>query len=113
MAVIEEPLLEFDLLNEDAVEYYRRQLNTLYATAEGTCPGDRNFGLANDYQDEPSEVAQSTFALEIYNKTEEYVPQVEILDIIFEHDREGRMRPRIFIGINEDYGEEEDEEEDD
>lgn len=112
MATIEQPLL--DLGNENGLERYRRALETLYATVEGTCPGDRRFGLSNEYVDELPEVAKSTFSLEVYNKTEIYVPQVEILEITFEHDAEGRMRPKITVGLNEEYNEEEydDEEED-
>ena len=72
-----------------------------------SCPGDRKFGLSNEYVDELPEVAESTFSLEVYNKTEAYVPQVEILDISFEHDAEGRIRPKITIGLNEEYNEEE------
>lgn len=112
MTTIEQPLL--DLENENGLERYRRALETLYVTAEGTCPGDRKFGLSNEYVDEPPEVAKSTFSLEVYNKTEIYVPQVEVLDITFEHDRDGRMRPKITVGLSEEYNEEEydDEEED-
>lgn len=112
MTIIEQPLLDFE--NENGLERYRRALETLYVTVEGTCPGDRKFGLSNEYVDEPPEVAKSTFSLEVYNKTEIYVPQVEVLDIAFEHDGDGRTRPRITVGLNEEYNEEEydDEEED-
>lgn len=114
MTTFKQPLLQFDLENEYELERYRRALETLYATVEGTCPGDRGFGLSNEYVDELPEVAESTFSLEVYNKTEMYVPQVEILDITFEHDKEGTMRPKIIIGLNEEYNEEEyDEEEED
>ena len=114
MATIEQPLLQFGPGNENELERYRIALETLYATVEGTCPGDRKIGLSNEYVDEPPEVAKSTFSLEVYNKTEIYVPQVEVLEIAFEHDGDGKMRPRITVGLNEEYNEEEydDEEED-
>ena len=112
MTVINEPLLQFDFANADQAEYYRRQLKTLYATVEGTCPGDRRFGLSNEYQDELPAVAESTYALEIYNKTEEYVPQIEIRDIKFEHGADGQLKPVILFGLNEDYDEDEDDEDD-
>lgn len=113
MTIIDEPLLEFDFEQAELIEQYRRQLTTLYATVEGTCPGDRHFGLSNEYQDEPPDVAESTFALEVYNKTEEYVPQVEIQDIRFEHSTEGMMRAKIVFGLNEEYDKEDEEDEDD
>ena len=98
MTTMKQPLLQFEPDNENELERYRRGLETLYATVEGTCPGDRKFGLSNEYVDEPPEVAKSTFSLEVYNKTEIYVPQVEILDITFEHDTEGRIRAEITMG---------------
>lgn len=114
MTTMKQPLLQFEPDNENELERYRRGLETLYSTVEGSCPGDRKFGLSNEYVDELPEVAESTFSLEVYNKTEAYVPQVEILDISFENDAEGRIRPKITIGLNEEYNEEEydDEEED-
>lgn len=114
MVKTKQPLLQFDPENENELERYRRGLETLYSTVEGSCPGDRKFGLSNEYVDELPEVAESTLSLEIYNKTEIYVPQVEILDITFEHDGEERMRPKITVGLSEEYNEEEydDEEED-
>lgn len=111
MTMIEEPLLQFDFEDATQAEIYRRQLETLYSVVEGTCPGDRNFGLSNEYQDEPANVAESTYSLEIYNKTEEYVPQVEIRDIRFEHGEDGQLRPKITVGLNEEY--EDDEYDDD
>lgn len=112
MTVIDEPLLQFDFVNADQVEHYRRQLETLYAVVEGTCPGDRHFGLSNEYQDELPAVAESTYSLEIYNKTEEYVPQVEIRDIKFEHGADGQLKPVILFGLNEDYDEDEEDDDD-
>ncbi len=114
MATMKQPLLQMDFESGNELERYRKALETLYATVEGTCPGDRRFGLSNEYVGQLPEVAESTFSLEVYNKTEIYVPQVEVLDIAFEHDTEGRMRPKITVGLNEEYSEEEydDEEED-
>ncbi len=112
MAMIEEPLLLFDYEEAETLELYRRQLETLYATVAGTCPGDRNFGLSNEYLDELPETAESTYALEVYNKTEEYIPQIEVLDISFEHTMDGCMKPKITVGWNEEYDEEEYNEED-
>lgn len=108
---INEPLLLFDYEKAEELEGYQRQLQTLYTTVEGTCPGDRHFGLSPEYQDESPPVAESTLSLEIYNKTEEYVPQVEVLDIQFTYGEEGQMIPQITIGLNEEYDEEEYEEE--
>lgn len=102
-------VLEFDFSQASQLELYRKRLELLYATVEGSCPGDRNFGLAVDYQDEPQAVAETTFALEIINKTEEYVPEVNVDDVTFSHGAEGEMFPKILISLNEEYDEEEDE----
>ena len=109
MATMKQPLLQMDFESGNELERYRKALETLYATVEGTCPGDRRFGLSNEYVDQLPEVAESTLSLELYNKTELYVPQVEILDISFVHNGDGSMRPEITIGLNEEYDEEEEE----
>ena len=105
-----DPVLDFDFENASQLELYRRRLEMLYSTVEGSCPGDRNFGLAADWQDETSEVAKSTYSLEVTNKTEEYVPEVEIVDISFEHGEDGVLIPRIVFELNDEMEEDEEDE---
>lgn len=113
MMAISDPVLSFDYEKATDIEKYERQIKTLLKTVEGTCPGDRAFGLSNEYQDEPPEVAKVSLSLEIYNKMEEYIPRLEVLEIDFSFGEEGELIPCIRFGPNEDYEEDEDEENDD
>ncbi len=102
---------EFDYLSATELETIKRNLGCLYSTAEGTCPGDRNFGLDQSFESYPVNVAQNLFALEVIEKTEEYESRAEILDISFSYEEDGNMTPNITIGLrNTEEDDEEDEE---
>ncbi len=102
----------FDYFTATEIEELQRNLGFLYSTAEGTCPGDRHFGLDQSFESYPLNVAQNLFALEVIDKTEEYESRVEILDISFSYEEDGNITPKITIGLKnaEDYEDEEDEE---
>lgn len=100
----------FNYLDATGLEEIQRNLGCLYGTAEGTCPGDRHFGIDQSFESYPLNVAQNLFALEVIEKTEEYESRAEILDIFFSYEEDGNMTPRITIGLKdseEDGGEDE------
>ncbi len=100
----------FNYLDATGLEEIQRNLGCLYGTAEGTCPGDRHFGIDQSFESYPLNVAQNLFALEVIEKTEEYESRAEILDISFSYEEDGNMTPRITIGLKdseEDGGEDE------
>ncbi|MFG6383471.1 MAG: hypothetical protein K1V96_04345 [Lachnospiraceae bacterium] len=101
----------FDYLNATELERMKQNLNLLYGTAAGTCPGDRNFGLNQEFIGYPINVAQNLFALEVIEKTAIYEDKAEVLDIGFEQTEDGNLTPTILIGKkdidNMDVGEEE------
>lgn len=79
----------FDYSDGEA-EDIKRCLETLYQTAEGTCPLDREFGLNIDIVDMPVNVAKNLFAVEITDKTERYEPRAVIKEIIFKAGKAGQ-----------------------
>lgn len=103
----------FNYLSATEAEEIKRNLEFLYSTAEGTCPGDRNFGLDQSFESYPLPVAQNMFALEIIEKTEQYENRVEISDISFSYKEDGNITPQITIGLkdNEEYEDDEDNDE--
>lgn len=74
-------LVGFDYQKKTDIEQIKRNLDCLYSCAEGTCPGDRSFGLNQDFLSLPLPVAQNKLSLEIIQKTEKYEPSVEVMDI--------------------------------
>ena len=88
----------FDYLNASELEEMQRNLLLLYSTAAGTCPGDRNFGLDQECESYPANVAQNLLALEIIEKTELYESRAEILNIAYGQAEDGNLTPKITIG---------------
>ena len=72
-------IIGFDYLNATELEEMQRNLDLLYSTRAGTCPGDRNFGLEQTFESCPTNVAQNLFALEVIEKTEIYENKAEVL----------------------------------
>lgn len=91
-------IIGFDYLNATELERMQRNLNLLYSTRAGTCPGDRSFGLDQSFESCPTNVAQNLFALEVIEKTEAYESRAEVLDITYEQAEDGNLTPKIVIG---------------
>lgn len=91
-------IIGFDYLNASEIEVMQRNLSLLYSTRAGSCPGDRNFGLDQDFESCPANVAQNLFALEVIEKTEIYEKKAEVLDIVYTQSEDGNLTPRIIIG---------------
>ncbi|MEY8519207.1 hypothetical protein AALC25_20420 [Lachnospiraceae bacterium 29-84] len=94
-------IIGFDYLNATELEEMQRNLELLYSTRAGTCPGDRNFGLEQAFESCPANVARNLFALEAIEKTEIYGGKAEILDIEYTQAGDGNLTPRIIIGAKE------------
>jgi len=105
-------IIGFDYLNATELEEMKRNLDLLYSTAEGTCPGDRKFGLDQTFESYPTNVAQNLFALEVIEKTEIYEDKAEVLSIEYTQAEDGNLTPKIVIGQKEpdDTGEDADTE---
>jgi hypothetical protein len=97
-------LTGFDYLSATRQEEMRRNLALLYETAEGTCPGDRLFGLNPGFQDAPLNVAVNLFALEVIEKTEVYENKAEILDIRYTQSQDGNLTPQVIVGAKNTEG---------
>lgn len=94
-------IIGFDYLNATELEEMRRNLDLLYSTRAGTCPGDRNFGLEQTFESCPTNVAQNLFALEVIEKTEIYENKAEVLSIEYTQAEDGNLTPKITIGQKE------------
>ena len=73
----------------------------LYSTIEYDVPLDRALGLNATYIDKPIETAKALAATDIYDKTEEYEPRAEIVNIDFSVDYErGILKPIVEVEVN-------------
>ena len=72
-----------------------KELEFLCSTLEGSCPGDRNFGLSPD-------------VMAVTEKMEIYVPSLELVDVSFYTTEDGISYATLYIEPSEEEGEEED-----
>lgn len=80
----------------------------LYSSLEYDVPLDRELGLRATYIDKPIEAVKALATTDIYDKTEEYEPRAEIVNIDFKADYEsGVLKPIVEVVINDEYGNEE------
>lgn len=96
----------------DDLAAIQRALATLYSTPAGTCPGDRSFGIDWSFLDYPMDVAQNMYALEVIDKTAEYVPGVAVLRASIDWDMDGHMRAVVLVGPDDEGTDEDPEDED-
>lgn len=74
----------------------KRCLETLLSVRAGSQPLDREFGISLDgTAGYPLDVAKNMLALEIIEKVRIYEPRVEVDNVEFEADTDGRIVPHI------------------
>lgn len=85
-----------------------QNLWVLYSSLEYDCPLDRGLGMKADYIDRPIETAKALAMSDIYDKTAEYEPRAEIVDISFSADyQRGILKPIVEVEVSEEYDNEE------
>lgn len=102
--------IEFDY-EEYGQEWEERikELEFLCSTLEGSCPGDRNFGLSPDVLDKISEEQQTEYVMALTEKMEIYVPSLELVDISFFTTEDGVSYATLYIEPSEEDVEEEED----
>ena len=97
-----------NLAPETVEEEVIQNLWFLYSSLEYDVPLDRALGLNATYIDKPIEAAKALVTTDIYDKTEEYEPRAEIVNIDFNADYErGILKPMVEVEINGEYENEE------
>lgn len=102
--------IEFDY-EEYGQEWEERikELEFLCSTLEGSCPGDRNFGLSPDVLDKVSEEQQTEYVMAVTEKMEIYVPSLELADVSFSTTEDGISYATLYIEPSEEEMEEEED----
>ena len=102
--------IEFDY-EEYGQEWEERikELEFLCSTLEGSCPGDRNFGLSPDVLDKVSEEQQTEYVMAVKEKMEIYVPSLELVDVSFSTTEDGISYATLYIEPSEEEMEEEED----
>lgn len=97
MINIKEAVIIFEDITGSEAEDIRRCLTALYSVREGEQPLDREFGLSQEYLDQPMPIAHNMLALEIIEKTSRYEPRVSVDKVEYEHGIEGQLIPIIHL----------------
>lgn len=105
MAKVE--FIGFDYMSAGTVAEIRRNITALIETPEGTCAGDRSYGIPQEFVGMPIDVARNLSALAVIEKLELYEPRATLLEVKTEADTQtGRIVNTFYIGPNESYEEE-------
>lgn len=100
--------VDINITPQTVEEEVLQNLWFLYSTMEYEIPLDRGLGLNMAYVDKPLEMAKALAITDIYEKTEQYEPRAEIVDITFQADYEGgKLKPIVEVEINGEYDNEE------
>ncbi len=75
----------------------KKNLETLFSIKAGSVPSDREFGINWACLDQPKEIAENQFILEVHKKVKMYEPRVKIIKIDFTY-KDGRLEPSIYFG---------------
>ena len=111
MADFLKAVVEFD--TEEYGEEWKerlRELEFLCSTLQGGCPGDRSFGLPADILDGSPEQQQVNYIMAVTEQMEVYIPSLELVDIEFKTDQEGKITAKLFVEPSEEDWEDEEEE---
>ena len=99
--------LDSESFSEDELNDINECVANLLSNIAGEQGLDRNFGIeTREIMDVPTEEAENLNTLEIIEKMDKYEPRVEVDDIEFEYNGEGRMMPKIYFKKREASDEE-------
>lgn len=88
---------------ESSVERVNAQLRSLILSRERTIPGSRGFGLSGDFVDLPSYEAASEFAVELEEKVDEFIPEIDISEVRTQMNINGTNHTQVFINWRDGY----------
>lgn len=97
MIDIKEAVININEVEENEAEDIRRCLTTLYSVREGEQPLDRDFGLKQEFLDQPVPIAKNLLALEVIEKTQRYEKRVKEEKVEYEAGKEGQLIPVIYL----------------
>lgn len=97
MINIDESVIKLTGVEDSEAADIKRCLLTLYSVREGEQPLDRDFGLNQEFIDQPVPIAKNMLALEIIEKTHRYEKRVNVEKVDYETSREGQLIPVIYL----------------
>lgn len=85
-------LIGFDYMGATEAEEISRNLHALFATAAGTCAGDRSYGInQREFVGRPAQVAENLIALEAMEKVPAYEPRADVESVECTYNLDGEL----------------------
>ncbi len=97
MINLREAVIKLDGIEENETEDIRKCLTALYTVREGEQPLDRDFGLKQDFLDQPVPIAKNMLALEVLEKTRRYEKRVQVEKVEYESCEDGQLIPVVCL----------------
>lgn len=97
MISIQEAVIRINGIEESEAEDIRKCLTTLYSVREGEQPLDREFGLKQEFLDQPVPLAKNMLALEVIEKTQRYEKRVRVDKVEYASGGEGQLIPIVYL----------------
>lgn len=97
MINIQEAVIKINEIEESEAADIRKCLTTLYSVREGEQPLDREFGLKQEFLDQPVPIAKNMLALEVIEKTQRYEKRVKVDKVEYAASEEGQLIPIIYL----------------
>lgn len=90
-------LVGFEYTDAETVDEISRNISVLIATPEGTCAGDRGYGIDQSFVDMPYPQALNMLMLTLAEKVPEYEPRAVVDTVEAETGNDGTMTAVIYI----------------
>lgn len=89
-------IVDTSAMTEDvALQVY---VNAMLLAREGTIPGSRRFGLPQNYLAAPdADIALNILAIELQEKLDEYIEDVDVQSVTGEFDTDGHLKATIKV----------------
>ena len=88
---------------DTSIERVNAQLKALILARERTIPGSRGFGLSGDYVDAPCYEVASEFGVELEEKADIYIPEIDITEVNVDADMSGTVNTQVYVKWRDGY----------
>lgn len=92
-----------DVFSEEEAGIVRQRVTNLLTHRELMLPGNRGFGMNDTYVDDNPDDMQNSFAMDLYEKMETFIPDIDVSEIRWDEAEglNGTYRPTLVLDRKE------------
>ncbi|MCL1788863.1 MAG: GPW/gp25 family protein [Oscillospiraceae bacterium] len=76
-----------------------QNVSMILSTVRGTVPLDRNFGVSDRFVDRPVPAVNALMRAELFDAIEKNEPRAEVVDILIDYDKSGKLTTKVEVEI--------------